>query len=137
MVGLELNMGILTPVKIIKNHQEFIDFVHEHKLTEQYDQSIESYLAHSNIEDVTTHLLPIILVESGDSEDSEDNLSYCFYKQSVYKFDKYVMKRGDNYINAWNKNSDGSFNFTSLFYEWSTDFNEMLRAILSEISENQ
>lgn len=35
MVGLELNMGILTPVKIIKNHQEFIDFVHEHKLTEQ------------------------------------------------------------------------------------------------------
>ena len=134
MVGLELNMGILTPVKIIKNHQEFIDFVHEHKLTEQYDQSIESYLAHSNIEDVTTHLLPIILVESGDSE---DNLSYCFYKQLVYKFDKYVMKRGDNYINAWNKNSDGSFNFTSLFYEWSTDFNEMLRVILSEISENQ
>lgn len=50
MSNTKIYIGKLAPVKTIKNHQVFMDFVHKNKLTTYLEDSIEDFLGGTFIE---------------------------------------------------------------------------------------
>ena len=125
MSSTELHTGTLTPVKTINSHQEFMDFVHENELTGHLTSSIEIYLDDCGITDVTATngCEPLLLC----AYQYRCGLpKYCFYKNVIYRFDNYTVDEGD-YINEFNRNSDDSINFVSMFYNGGTVFHEELQ----------
>ncbi|WP_334324370.1 hypothetical protein [Gilliamella apicola] len=135
----ELHTGTLTPVKTINSHQEFIDFAHENKLTGHLTSSIEIYLDDDDITDVTATngYAPLLLYAC---QNRCGLPQYCFYKNVIYKLDNYTVEEGD-YINEFNRNSDGSINFVSMFYNGGTVFHEELQegldALLSKENKDE
>ncbi|WP_294966548.1 hypothetical protein [uncultured Gilliamella sp.] len=139
MSNTELHTGKLTPVKTINSHQEFMDFVHENKLTEHYTSSIEIYLDYEGITDVTATngCLPLLLCAC---QDRRGLPQFCFYKNVIYRFNNYIIEE-DDYINKFSRNSDGSIGFVCLFYNGGTCFSEELQdgldILLNEESKNE
>lgn len=135
----ELHTGKLTPVKTINTHQEFLDFAHENELTGCLTSSIAIYLDDCGITDVTatTGCTPLLLCAS-NSENRSSN--YCFYKNVIYRFDNYTVEY-DDYIKKFNRNSDGSIDFVSMFYNGGTNFDEELQdgldALLNEENKDE
>ena len=122
----ELHTGKLTPVKTIKSHQEFMDFVYENELTGRHEISIEMYLDTNLITDVTvtTGQLPILLCTHNDIDGLPH---YCFYENVIYRFDDYIAGNDKSYINRFIKNSNGSIDFVSMFNSWLIGFEEELQ----------
>lgn len=131
MSSTELHTGTLTPVKTINSHQEFLDFVHENELTGYLTPSIEIYLDDDDITDVTATngYAPLLLCTC---QNWRGLPQYCFYKNVIYKLDNYTVDEGD-YINEFNRNSDGSINFVSMFYNGGTVFSEELQEGLDKV----
>lgn len=127
----ELHTGKLTPVKTINSHQEFVDFVHENKLTAWLDYSnIEEYFEERSINDVADNSLAIVLCKS---DRPQVPYEYVFYKNVIYRVDNYSFSDDDFYINKFIKNSDGSIDFVSMFYNGGTGFDEELQDGLDEL----
>ena len=137
MSSTELHTGTLTPVKTINSHQEFMDFVHEHKLTAWLNSNIEEYFEEHSVNDIADSSLAIVLCES---DKFRTPYEYIFYKNVIYKIDNYLFSDDDFYINRFIKNSDGSINFVSMFYNGGTGFDEELQdgldALLNQENKN-
>ena len=126
----ELHTGKLTPVKTINSHQEFVDFVHENKLTAWLDSNIEEYFEEHSVNDVADNSLAIVLCKS---DGFRVPYEYVFYKNVIYRVDNYSFSDDDFYINRFIKNSDGSIDFVSMFYNGGTGFDEELQDGLDEL----
>ena len=132
----ELHTGTLTPVKTIKSHQEFMDFVDENELTGRHEISIEMYLDTNLITDVTvtTGQLPILLCTHNDIDGLPH---YCFYENVIYRFGDYIAGNDKSYINRFIKNSNGSIDFVSMFNSWSIGFEEELQDGLDALLDKE
>ena len=130
MSSTELHTGTLTPLKTINSHQEFMDFVHENKLTAWLYPNIEEYFEERSVNDVANNSLAIVLCKS---DGCRAPYEYVFYKNVIYKIDNYLFSDDDFYINRFIKNSDGSINFVSMFYNGGTGFDEELQEGLDKL----
>lgn len=127
MSSTEIHIGKLIHLKSIVDHQDFLNFVHNNKLTSYWGDSIEEFLNEEGIEDIRDHEGSFVLCSIGDSQ---KEFEYFYYQGVIYQFlsHKYM----DVYGTQWQKNSDGSVDFTAMFYNGGTSLEEILSDILDK-----
>ena len=121
----ELHTGSLKLIGENMNGEEFHKFI-------QSNPSLEVDHLDEKLKDGCT----LFIVTSFDKNTYKTTYHYVYNSGRLYKFVNHMDLEDEGYINITKESEDKTIDFTYLFYNGGTCFEEMLEEGLASLSEN-